>query len=198
MQRPYKSKQFGYFLAFMAVIAVLRIVNAAQLTPLSNFTPIGAMALFGGARIRGWLGYVFPIGSLLISDLVINTVVFGGKYGIMYSGFYWIYLTMAAIVAIGYFFIKKTAVLPLLAGGIAAGLLFWLIVDFNVWAGGGMDIRTGRPLSRDAAGLLQCYLQGWPYVRNFLAGTLVYSAVLFGADYLLNRHTVKPALINRS
>jgi hypothetical protein len=63
---------------------------------------------------------------------------------------------------------------------LASTFIFWLIADFSVWMAGGIDIRTQQVFSRDLAGLLQCYWQGFPYMINFLLGTLFYGAVMFG------------------
>lgn len=43
------NPRFAVLAIFMIAVAAMRIPNAAQLTPWSNFSPIGAMALFGGA-----------------------------------------------------------------------------------------------------------------------------------------------------
>jgi hypothetical protein len=37
-----------------------------------------------------------------------------------------------------------------------------------------------QPLSKDFAGLMQCYLQGFPFMKNFMAGTFLYSCMMFG------------------
>ena len=63
---------------------------------------------------------------------------------------------------------------------VIAAIIHWLLADLTVWIGGGTDLRTMQPLSRGIDGLMQCYVQGFPFMRNFLAGTLVYGAILFG------------------
>jgi hypothetical protein len=166
---------------FMIVVAAMRIPNAAQLTPWSNFTPIGAMGLFGGAYFtKQWKAVLFPLLTLLVSDLIIQAFVFNGQYGILYSGWYWIYGIFILITFIGKRLLKKVTVKNVIIAAITASLTHWLIADFTVWAGGGTDIRTMTLLSRDWAGLQQCYIQGFPFMKNFLIGTLVYSGILFG------------------
>jgi hypothetical protein len=175
------NPRFAVLALFMIVVAAMRIPNAAQLTPWSNFTPIGAMGLFGGAYFtKQWKAVLFPLLTLLVSDLIIQAFVFNGQYGIMYSGWYWIYGIFILITFIGKWLIKKVTVKNVIIAAITASLTHWLIADFTVWAGGGTDIRTMTPLSRDWAGLQQCYIQGFPFMKNFLIGTLVYSGILFG------------------
>jgi hypothetical protein len=174
------NPRFAVLALFMIVVAAMRIPNAAQLTPWSNFTPIGAMGLFGGAYFtKQWKAVLFPLLTLLVSDLIIQAFVFNGQYGIMYSGWYWIYGIFILITFIGKRLVKKVTVKNVIIAAITASLTHWLIADFTVWAGGGTDIRTMTPLSRDWAGLQQCYIQGFPFMKNFLIGTLVYSGILF-------------------
>jgi hypothetical protein len=175
------NPRFAVLALFMIVVAAMRIPNAAQLTPWSNFTPIGAMGLFGGAYFtKTWKAVLFPLLTLLVSDLIIQAFVFNGQYGIMYSGWYWIYGIFILITFIGKWLVKKVTVKNVIIAAITASLTHWLIADFTVWAGGGTDIRTMTPLSRDWAGLQQCYIQGFPFMKNFLIGTLVYSGIMFG------------------
>ena len=176
------NPRFAVLALFMIAVAAMRIPNSAQLTPWANFTPIGAMGLFGGAYFtKQWKAVLFPLLTLLASDLIIQAFVFNGKYGIMYSGWYWIYGIFIFISFIGKWLIKKVTVKNVIFAAITASLTHWLLADFTVWAGGGTDLRTMTPLSRDWAGLQQCYIQGFPFMRNFLSGTLVYSGIMFGA-----------------
>ena len=172
---------FAVLLLLMIVVATMRIPNAAQLTPWANFTPIGAMGLFGGAYfISKWKAFAFPLLTLLISDLIINLFVFDGKYGAMYSGWYVIYGVFALIVFYGKRILQKVSVKNVVIASLVAAVSHWLIADFIVWIVGGIDLRTMTPLTKNWAGLVQCYVQGFPFVKNFLIGTLVYSGILFG------------------
>lgn len=175
------NPRFIVLCIFMLAVAAMRIPNAAQLTPWSNFSPIGAMALFGGAYFsKNWKLVAFPLLTLFISDIAINLFVHHGKYGVMYSGWYWIYLIFILIGCLGKLLIKKVSFTNILFAGVTASLTHWLVADFLVWIGGGTDLRTMQPLSRDWAGLIQCYAQGFPFMKNFMAGTLLYSAMMFG------------------
>ncbi len=185
------NPRFAVLAIFMVVVAAMRIPNSAGITPWSYFTPIGAMGLFSGAYFsRQWKAILFPLLTLLVSDLVIQAFVFNGRYGILYSGWYWIYGIFVLITFLGRWLIQKVSVKHVLTAGIAATITHWLIADFTVWMGGGIDLRTALPLSRNWEGLLQCYVQGFPYMKNFLVGTLVYSGVLFGAfEWMKNRYS---------
>ena len=182
------NPRFAVLLLLMIVVATMRIPNAAQVTPWANFTPIGAMGLFGGAYFTNkWKAFAFPLLTLLVSDLIINLFVFDGKYGAMYSGWYVIYGVFTLIVFYGKWILQKVSIKNVIIGSVVAAVSHWLIADFAVWIGGGTDLRTMMPLTKNWAGLVQCYAQGFPFMKNFLIGTLVYSGILFGGFELVKQ-----------
>ena len=162
------NPRFSILMLVIMLLAIMRIANSAQLTPWSNFTPIGAMGLFGGAYFdKKWKAFLFPLLTLFISDVFINQVIFKGKYGIMYSSWYLIYGIFALIVLLGKVIIKNVTIKNVIGASIAAALTHWLLADFTVWVFGGTDLRTMQPLSRDVNGLVQCYIQGFPLCEIF-------------------------------
>jgi hypothetical protein len=118
------NPRFTVILLFIIAVAAVRIPNATQLAPWANFTPIGAMGLFGGAYFtKKWKAILFPLLTLFISDLVIQLLIFKGQYGIMYGGWYWIYGIFVLITFIGKTLIKKVTVVNVLIAAVAASLL---------------------------------------------------------------------------
>ncbi len=173
-------------LFFILVMAIIRILNVEKLTSFNEFTPLGAVCMFGGAYFTNrWKAIMFSLGMLLVSDLVINQVVYHGKYGIMYSSWFFVYAIFGLITLYSKQILQKINAKNIILGAIAASVGHWLMADSVVFIGGGTDIRTMLPLSRDWAGYLQCLAQGFPYMKNFLIGTLVYSGLMFGAFELL-------------
>jgi hypothetical protein len=168
-------------LLFITTVAMVRVFNAAVPTAIGNFSPIGAMALFSGACFtRRYTALLVSLCTLLLSDMVIGGIVFNGRYGILYSGWYWIYGIFALVLLIGSLVINRITAGRVLLASILAALLHWVLADLSVWLGGGTDLRTMQPLARNMQGLLQCYVQGFPFFKNFLLGTLVYCSVMFG------------------
>ena len=189
------NPRFLTLLCFILAMALLRISNTAQLTPFAQYTPLGAMGLFGGAYFSSrWKAFAFPILTLLVSDLVINEVIFHGKYGVMYDGWYWVYGIFAVIVLFGKVILQKINFKNVVLAAVIASVSHWVLADLTVWIGGGTDLRTMLPLSRDWAGYVQCLTQGFPFMKNFLVGTLSYSALLFGAFELLQVRFPKLAI----
>lgn len=168
---------------FILVAGLMRILNAVEATAISNFTPLGAMALFGGSYFNPkWKAFAFPLLAFLLGDVIINTFIYGGVFGSPI-----IYLIFTLIVVVGMLMMRKVNVANIFSTSLVSTLIFWMIADFAVWARGGRDIRTNLPLSRDFEGLLQSYTQGFPFVINFFLGTLIYSAIMFGTFELIRR-----------
>ena len=83
--------------------------------------------------------------------------------------------------------VAKTAVAP----GLAASILFFVVTNFGVWA---LDSLYPRTLE----GLVICYVAAIPFFANTLAGTLFYTAVLFGGFALAERKIAVFATAARS
>jgi hypothetical protein len=180
------NPRFAALLFFICLLAFIRILNVEKLTSFNEYTPIGAMCMFGGAYFNTkWKAIIFPLGMLLISDLFINQVIYKGEYGIMYGTWPIIYSIFALITLYSRQILQKINVKSVLFGAVAASVGHWLLADTSVFIGGGTDIRTMLPLSRDWSGYVQCMIQGLPLLKNFFVGTIVYSAIMFGAFELL-------------
>jgi hypothetical protein len=179
------NPRFVVLLLLMIVAAAMRIPNAASLSPLSNFTPIGAMALFGGAYFqKTWKAYAFPLLTLLASDIVINTVVHQGKFGIMYSGWYWTYAAFALMVLTGKIVLKKITVKNIVIASLATVFIHWIVTS------PACILLEGSMYPKTWAGYYTSLIAAIPYERNFIIGTLLYSGVLFGLfEWMKQRYT---------
>ena len=183
--------RFIVLLLFIVAGGVLRVLAAGQLTPFSNFSPLGAMALFGGAMFADkWKSYLFPLLALFLSDVIMMKTVYAAYAdGFLFEGWYWNYIGFAAMVLIGQLVIRNVKVLPVLGASILAAVVYWLIVDFGTWMRPtSIDMTTGLPFSRDFAGLMKCYALGIPFIKNTLISNVVYSGIFFGLfSWLENR-----------
>lgn len=163
------------------------LIDGGTLSPLSNFTPLGAMALFGGCYYRDrWKGYLLPLITLLLTDMLLNRFVFFHAWVFFYDGFVWVYGSFALMVLIGGF-IKKVSIKSVVFTSVAGALIHWIVSDFGVWLGGGTDITTGLPFTRDWAGYWRCLYVAIPFMKNLLIGNLVFGALLFGSFELIQR-----------
>ena len=70
-------------LIIIVAMAILRIASFSGWGPLTVFTPIGAMALFGGAYFNGNIKpFAFPLLTLFISDVMdLSRICIDGRCG---------------------------------------------------------------------------------------------------------------------
>ena len=176
--------RFVVLVAIILLVSIWRIIEKTNqgiaLPP--NFTPIGAMALFGGAYFSSKSKYfLFPLLILFISDFVLMQTIYA-KYsnGLLYSGWFWTYGAFAMMALVGKVLIKRVSFKNVFLSALLAGGIHFILANLGVWLGGGMNMSTGLPLTRDFNGLIACYIQSIPFFKNMLAGNLVYSTVLFG------------------
>ena len=144
-----------------------------------NFAPVGGVALFGGARLRGWQAYLVPVLAMLVTDPILSHMA-------GYSAYSWstlvIYCCFLINVLLGRVFLRNSMSPARIASLAALGSVqFYLITNFNVWWGG----ITQYP--HTIGGLATCYIAGLPFFGRTLLADLFYSAVLFGAHALLTR-----------
>lgn len=175
--------------AVVLLIGLWRILNnGGQLTPLANFTPIGALALFGGTYFTSKVrAYFFPVLMLLVSDLVMMQTYFSAyRSGLLYDGWYWTYAAFAMMVFLGTL-IRHVSWKSVLATSVGAALVHYVVTDFGVWLGGGMNLATGQPYTRDWSGFVNCYVAALPYLKNMVLSNLLYGAMLFGSYELASR-----------
>jgi len=157
-------------LALGAALIVLAALTRLLPHP-PNFTPIEAMALFGGAMLvnRVWaLG--ITLGAMLLSDLVI------GAHSLQLV----VYACLIGGVFLGTWIGPEAKLRRVVAAGLASAIGFFIVTNFAVWATSGM-------YSKDLAGLVLCYEAAVPFFRNSLAALGVYGLVLFGAAHLYRR-----------
>ena len=174
-------------LRFSIVCVIIVAAAVSRLIPHTlNFSPLGAMAIFGGAYFaHKWQAILIPILATWISDIFINNYIYGAYYPeftFFYEGFYWQYGTYALIAILSIGFMKKVNFVKVVSASLLASVLFFIITNFGCWIGSSF-------YTQDWAGLMQCYAAGVPFFKGTLSGDLVYSFVLFGA-YALAQKTI--------
>ena len=133
-----------------------------------NFTPVGALGLFGGARLRPWLAFTLPFAVMAATDLALWAL----KGYPPFDPF--VYGSFLVNVALGSWLLRKTNS-PWRVGAVSllASVQFFLVTNFGVWA-------AGRLYPKTPAGLALCYWEGLPFFGYTVAGDLFFVAVLFG------------------
>ncbi|MBT8118953.1 MAG: hypothetical protein KJN89_04470 [Gammaproteobacteria bacterium] len=155
------------------ISAIIFALAMFRLLPhLPNISPVAAMALFGGAYFADKrMAFIVPFLALLLSDLILglhDTMIF------VYAGF-------ALTVAIGFLLKDRVTATNTAFAAVASSLLFFLLTNLGAWMTSGL-------YAKSAAGLMQAYVAGIPFLQNSLLGNLVFVAVIFGGYHLLQKN----------
>ena len=146
------------------IITLIILVSAlTRLVPhLPNFTPITAIALFGGVYFTNKItAYALPLVIMVLSDFILG----------FSSITIFVYLAFIVVSFIGTQQ-KKVSIGSVLLGGLS----FFVITNFGVWL-------LGYP--KTWTGLVECYTLALPFFRNSILGDLFYSGVMvFGYQYI--------------
>lgn len=161
--------------ARLSVVTGLVVLGAASrlLPHPPNFTPVTAIALFGGASLpRRWQAFLVPLASFFASDLILG----------FHDQMPGIYGSMLLIAALGRALQGRRRPLAVAAAALLGSVLFFVVSNLGVWAAGSLYPRTG-------AGLVACFVAAVPFFGPTLLGDLLYTAALFGGLALAERLT---------
>jgi hypothetical protein len=163
-----KNKEDEKFLRprTLVISGIVLVAAAMRLAPHPmNFTPIGALALFGGAYFSSKRqALAIPLLSLIVGDI--------------FTGFHqvipFVYASFLVSVAIGFWLRQKKSVPRIGAATLAGAIQFFLVTNFGLWAS------SIGSYPKTSAGLVTCYIAGIPLFWSTLAGDAFYAALLFG------------------
>lgn len=164
--RTYFTPRFWFALAMVVIGVICRVVPHPW-----NFVPIGAIALFGGARFeRRAFGVAIPLLTMLIGD------AFVGFHSLMPV----IYATYALIAVIGMLLRDRESIPAIGACALLSSTIFFITTNFAMWA-------LGTTYAKTAAGLVACYIAAIPYFGNTIASDLLFTTIFFGAFAIAER-----------
>ncbi len=174
-----------------------------------NMTLLGALGLWGGARLRPWLGLVLPVTVWAVTDLVLWQITGSPAFNPFVYGSFLIYPLFGLLVR------NTKRIAPVAGLCLAGSLQFYLLTNFSAWLQLSIDpaelppgqsfvVQNGAPrYSANLEGLGTCYAFGLPFYGtdpagepvppplgffgNLLAGDLAFCGLLFGVHALLLR-----------
>ncbi len=130
-----------------------------------NFTPVGAVGLYAGARMNPRTAWMVPLAALLVSDIFVGFYAWQAMLGV--------YLGFMLAPAIGWLMLRGEAKATRIGTAVVINaVVFYLVSNFGVWAAGFYPPTI--------AGLVACYIAGLPFLGVFLLGDSFYSVLLFG------------------
>lgn len=159
------------YLVFFAALAI----GSRLIAPWPNFTAMIAVTFAGGLLFKNKAAaLLFPLVIVFFSDLIINNTLYStGSMTWLTSGAIYIYGAYALVAILGFFNSASSSKMKSLAlGGLVSSILFYLITNLGVWAGGIL-----YPMN--PSGLMSAYLAGIPFLMNQVLGTLVYGAIIY-------------------
>jgi hypothetical protein len=152
--------------SFIALGALARLIPHAP-----NFTPVAALALFGGYSLSKKQAFILPIAVMLLSDLFI------GFDSLQMRVF--VYGSFLLTVLIGRLLKKNSNFKNIVLASFASSILFFVVTNFAVWVFTPLYLKTFD-------GLINCFIMAIPFFRNTLLGDLFYTGVIFGSYRLAN------------
>jgi hypothetical protein len=151
-------------------IGLTVVAALARLAPHPwNFTPVGGLSLFAGARLRGWLAFVLPLVLMAATDPLL------GGYS---RATPLVYLAFLINVWIGRHLQRSESVARIGGAALLCSLQFFLLTNIPSWL---------AHFPHTWAGFAECYALALPFFGWTLAGDLVYTAALFGLHGWLSR-----------
>lgn len=171
-----------YLIKLTYLLVIFTILS--RLLPLPyNFTSVGALSLFAGATLSIRIAWLMPCLALLVTDAV------SGFYNVTVMVF--VYTGFMLCTLLGYFLLNhRKGLIRISVGSIMVAFIFYLVSNFGMWLSG-----LNYPMTLN--GLLECYIQGLPYLKVSLYADLIYSYFLFGIYALVALYT-QPTLPNHN
>ena len=161
MSKSYFTKKQLVLIVFMLIAILFRLFPH-----LPNFTPVTAIALFGGLYFSNRkMAYLVPIFIMALSD------VFLGFHPISL----FVYTAFLLVSFIGTQ-TNKPSIYTILLGSLS----FFIVTNFGVWL-------IGYP--KTWAGFIECYTLALPFFRNSILGDFFYSGIMiFGFKFVEKKY----------
>ena len=180
--------------SLIVAAAVFRVLRAAYLPELPNFSPVMAIAFCGGLFIPGVLAWLVPLATLFLSDLALALLLGYPLAGAAQAGGW---LCLIAGVGAGRWLAGRPAAgmgsfLALLVGN---ALLFYLVTNSLCWV-------MERAYPRGFAGWLQSVTLGlpgfppaWTFFRNALFSDLIFAGLILAVRWAAFRQPLVPVRV---
>lgn len=156
----------GKFLEFIiALLLVLIGVCSRIFFHPFNFTPIAAIALFGGVYFSKKIALILPLAVMAISDLFIGYY----DFKLMVS----VYGSFLLCVILGFLLKKNKKWYTIFGSSLLASFIFFFLTNFAVWAFYPWYAKT-------FFGVIECFSMALPFFKNTILGDVFYVTIFFG------------------
>jgi hypothetical protein len=219
-----EAKSLGWFPVAMTVaigsVRLLPYLPRFAIPYPWNFAPVGAMSLYGGARLRLWQALTLPLALMAATDGLIWLLKGYPPFDP------WVYGSLAVTVLLGRLLTRTNSPWRIGAAAVLASAQFFLVTNFGVWMAssiapakipGGSAMMTVTEsqyptpevkYAADARGLGACYLmalkfepeKGAPYgfTLPLVVSDWFFTALLFGVHFLVFRRPGRTTVTARA
>ena len=174
-------KQNTLNIIIASLLVIIAAISRVLLYP-DSFSPIIGMAIFAGAIFKDKrLAFTLPIFAMLLSDVLFEVSgIAAGFWGIGQVVSY----AILALITVFAFRLKKINFKNIMGFSLAASVIFFVLSNLFFFL---IDNRVYHTYTQDFSGLQQCFIMALPFFKTAIVADLVYSFVLFGSYFLINR-----------
>ena len=142
-----------------------------------NFTPVGAVSLFAGARLPVWQAYLVPLVLMAVTDPILSAIYHVSPFSPfqLFS-----YTSFLIAVWIGRRLRSTESFSRIIGATFLNSVQFFVLTNFGSWI-------WFKSYPQNASGLMACYIAAIPFFRWTLFGDLFYVGVFFGLHAWLSR-----------
>jgi hypothetical protein len=178
--RPRSAVVVAFFLYAFAVRVLPYVLHEATAGPLKNatdaypwnFSPLYALALFGGAAFSMRIAIAAPLATMVLGDLFIAAIS-GNQWG-YYPAQPFTYIAILAVAACGAPLRVRPQAGSIALAGLSGATAFFVVSNLGVWLTRGGYVRPLTP-----SGLAMCFADAIPFYGPTLLSMAVFLPVLF-------------------
>jgi hypothetical protein len=175
----------------IVLLSGFRVLRAAFLPELPNFSPVMAVAVCGAFLLPGALGWILPIGILMVSDLLLAMVL---GFPVVSSAQLVAWVTILTIVGLARWMARGDfSPIRYFGSVFGGGVIFYLVTNTASWIAnpayprglGGlwMSLTTGLP----------GFPPSWMFFRNALLSDFLFATLILAVWAFARRTSAEAA-----
>ena len=169
----------------IVLLAGFRVLRAALLPELPNFSPVTAVAVCGAFLLPGALGWILPLGALMVSDFLLAPLL---GYPAISSAQLVVWGTILALVG----FARLVAcggfsMVRYFGSVLGGGVFFYLITNTASWVANPSYPRSLGGLWMSLTTGLPGFPPTWTFFRNSLISDFLFAGILLAVWAVASR-----------
>lgn len=177
----------------LVLTAAYRVLRAAYLPELPNFSPLMAMAFCGGLFLPWKMAFGVVLGALAISDLWIGLVLGLGGLG---AHLILNYAMFSMAIGFGIALRHRAFRLRYFLGGVLLNaIIFYLVTNTGAWMANPQYVKSITGWIQALTVGIPGYPPTWTFFRNSLFSDLFFSSIFAGSWFLARGGRKAPARV---